>query len=84
VANDCGVISVIQKNNNIIITFRNDANVDPMKLTQLAKKMGKITFTVANNPYITYSAQEEVLNMDIKLLTELVYGIKLDTSDGVL
>jgi len=52
-----GVISITQKQQNIIITFRPDASVDVDKLSKLLQQdPARLLFTMAPNPYITIRA----------------------------
>jgi len=54
-AHEAGVISIVKKNKNIIITFKPDAPVDVAKMTRIiAENRLKLLFTQAPNPYITY------------------------------
>jgi len=57
-AHDAGVVSIVKKNKNIIITFKPDAPIDTIRLTQLISKNSlKLLFTQAPNPYLTYRLQ---------------------------
>jgi len=74
-ANKVGVISVTGKAKNIVITFKNDAQADPIKITQICAASRNLSFTVANNPFITYRPVGEVSVKDIRALTEIFEGI---------
>ena len=74
-ANQVGVISITQKRGNVVITFKNNANADPMKITAIVSKANRFTFTVANNPFITYRLKDEVSGDDVLGLTELFESI---------
>ena len=48
------ILSVAEKNKNVIITFKGDAKIDPVKLTTLiAEGRGRYLFTQAAEPYVT-------------------------------
>ena len=70
-ANKAGVISVIEKGGKIVVTFKNDANADPVKIMNVCAKKRHLGFTVANNPFITYRLGTEVKASDIEELTEV-------------
>ena len=58
-ANRLGVISVADKQQRLLITFKADAKVDVDRLTQLVtKEAGKVLFTMASNPYLTCRVAE--------------------------
>ncbi len=71
-AQKCGVISIIQKGKNIVITFKNDAKADPDKITQAASKNRGLMFTVAPNPYITYKAGDEITSNTLDKIRKLL------------
>lgn len=49
-----GVTNIVQKGNNIVITFKPDAKIDPVKLTELINKnKSRYLFTSGANPYLT-------------------------------
>jgi transcription-repair coupling factor (superfamily II helicase) len=59
-ARDIGVISVNQKNQNIVITFRADATVNVEKLTAIVQKNPtRLFFTMAQSPYLTIRAHKD-------------------------
>lgn len=60
VAHKLGVISIIQKSQNIVIKFKNDATVDVSKLLELIKENSKKLLLSGGNstPYITYKIDE--------------------------
>lgn len=54
------ILSISQKQKNILITFKSDAKIDPVAITSLvAAKKGSYLFTVAANPYITIKIKEK-------------------------
>ena len=78
-ANKVGVVSitgkVIGKDKSIIITFKNDAKADPAKIAALCSSANHLSFTVANNPFITYRLKKDVSADDITALIEMFEGI---------
>lgn len=63
-AHKLGVINISQKKNNIIITFKNDADVNIEKLMKAVKEnTNKLFYTGAQTgPYITYKLSENETN----------------------
>jgi transcription-repair coupling factor (superfamily II helicase) len=54
-AHDAGVLSLVKKNKNIIITFKPDSPIDTGRMAQIISKNPlKLMFTQAPNPYMTY------------------------------
>jgi len=48
------ILSVAEKNKNVIVTFKGDAKIDPVKLTMMiADGKGRYLFTQAAEPYVT-------------------------------
>lgn len=77
-AHTIGVLSLAQKGRNIVITFKNDANADPVKIAEAASKNRNILFTVAPNPYITYKGFDDINSKDLLTLRNLLEGLKKD------
>jgi len=80
-ANKVGVISITgkgsDKGKSIIITFKNDAQADPVKIAGICSSSSHLSFTVANNPFITYRLKKDVSSGDILALTEIFKGVGL-------
>ena len=56
-ARNLGIMSIVQKGLNIVLTFRADAPVDLEKLTAaIARNPARLLFTTASNPYLTIRA----------------------------
>ncbi|MCL2356796.1 MAG: transcription-repair coupling factor [Defluviitaleaceae bacterium] len=52
-----GVISIVQKGQNVVLTFRADAPVNPDSLMRvIAENPARLLFTMAQNPYVTIRA----------------------------
>ena len=61
-ANTMGIISIAEKQQGLIVTFKGDAAVDLEKLTSfVTKEAGRILFTMAPNPYLTCSINEQTM-----------------------
>ena len=59
-ANSLGIISVAEKQKQLIITFKGDANVDVDALAAfVTKEAGRVLFTMAPNPYLTCYIEED-------------------------
>jgi len=84
-ANKVGVISITGKNagkeKSIVITFKNDAQADPVKIAAICSSANRFSFTVANNPFITYRLKKELSAGDIAELTEVFLGIGVDSGE---
>jgi transcription-repair coupling factor (superfamily II helicase) len=59
-AHDAGVVSIVQKGRAVVITFKGDTKANSEKLTKavIAQK-GRLLFTQAPNPYLTYKMQDD-------------------------
>ena len=65
-ANSIGIVSITQKQQRLVITFKGDANVDTDKLAAfVTAEAGLVQFTMAPNPYLTrrYEESEDVLEI---------------------
>jgi len=52
-AHDVDIISIAQKGRNVIITFKGDAKVDPMKISEIVSaSRGKIKFKLGTTPHL--------------------------------
>jgi transcription-repair coupling factor (superfamily II helicase) len=59
-ARSLGVISIAQKGLNIVITFRDNAPVEPEKLMRvISDNPTRLLFTMTQNPYITIRAYKD-------------------------
>lgn len=75
-AHKAGVISIIQRKNNVIIKFKEDSKVDISKILEIIKTNKSILFTGSGSvPYITYKIEENesgfIINIK-KLMVEIV------------
>jgi len=77
-AHDAGVVSIIKKIKNIIITFKPDAPIDTIRLTQLISKNSlKLLFTQAPNPYLTYRLQSNDVSGKLEEIRDWLEKITL-------
>lgn len=75
-ANKTGITSVMQKGNNIVCTFKNDANIDIERLMQIIKdSRSKILLTSGQNPYITFKNDDDVSGKILRSTNELLKKI---------
>ena len=75
-AHHVGVVSITQKQRNIIITFKGDADIDPMSITALVTEYPrKLFFTIAPNPYLTYKADEDENGRFVNTLTGMMKAV---------
>jgi transcription-repair coupling factor (superfamily II helicase) len=59
-ANKKGIMSITKKQRGVVLVFRADAPVEPGALAKLvAGNKGKLFFTAAANPYLTYRLDDE-------------------------
>jgi len=70
-AHNLGIISIVQKQAKLIITFKGDAPVDLDNLTSLVMK-GIALLTMAPNPYLTCHIKEDVMQTLRLVLGHLV------------
>jgi transcription-repair coupling factor (superfamily II helicase) len=82
-ARDIGVVSVTQKGQNIVITFRADATVNVERLTAIVtKNPSRLLFTMAQSPYLTIRAHKDEKPPEdggagqIKMITALLERLK--------
>jgi len=72
-AHEKDIISIKQKPQNVVITFKGDAKVDPQSIASLVKNSGgRLKFTLSTTPYLTYKIGGEQV---IGGLTDVVLGL---------
>ena len=77
-AHSIGVLSIMQKNKNLVITFKADAQINPVAITSLVtNNKNKIMFTSAKEPYITVKLSE----VDCKDLLGFVKNVIKDLKE---
>ena len=58
-AHEKHIISIVQKGENIVVSFKGDAKIDPSKIiAAVTKRKERYLFTSATNPYITIKTRE--------------------------
>ena len=58
-AHACQIVSMVQKQGNIVISFKGDADIDPAKIIgAVTKRPQRYLFTSATNPYVTIKINE--------------------------
>ena len=58
-AHACQIVSMVQKQGNIVISFKGDADIDPTKIIgAVTKRPQRYLFTSATNPYVTIKVNE--------------------------
>ena len=73
-AHSAGITGITQKGKNIVLVFKPDANVNPVNITETVKESkGRLLFTIAPNPYLTYKMQEDE-NPQNGLVTSVLRG----------
>ncbi|MGL4791262.1 MAG: TRCF domain-containing protein, partial [Anaerotignaceae bacterium] len=54
------ILSITQKQSTILVSFKGDAKIDPIKIVEtVAKRPKRYLFTSATNPYITIKTNEK-------------------------
>ena len=77
-AHSIGVLSIMQKNKNLVITFKADAQINPVAITSLVtNNKNKVMFTSAKEPYITVKLSE----VDCKDLLGFVKNVIKDLKE---
>lgn len=71
------IVSIVQKQENIVVTFRNNAKIDPLRLTKLiAKEKNKYLFTSGANPYLTIKMNKKDSLVAMDYIKKLLQGLK--------
>ena len=53
------IVSIVEKQGNIVVSFKGDAKLDPKKITgAIVKRPKRYLFTSATNPYVTIKTNE--------------------------
>ncbi len=72
----CGVISIVQKKNSIIVKFNSDKSIKPQTAIKVAGEYtDKLLFTASGQPYFTVKIDENKQNENIKFLSEFLEKI---------
>lgn len=71
------ILSIAQKEDKIILTFKRDARIDPVNIPQLLNKYNKkLTFAAAENPYFIYHFSDEQKEPLIRYIKNLLQDMK--------
>jgi len=69
------VVSIIQRDRKLVVSFKADAKADAVRIADtVAKSKGKLFFTIGANPYITFKLPDEY--GDFGFIKELIGFIK--------
>jgi transcription-repair coupling factor (superfamily II helicase) len=75
-AGQCGVISITQKKNNIIVKFYSDKSITPQTVVKIAGEyINKLLFTASGQPYFTIMIDEDKQDEYMKFLKEFLEKI---------
>lgn len=75
-AHELDIISIVQKQGNIVISFRGNADIDPKKITNaVVKKPLRYMFTAATNPYITVKTNDKDKKGVLEYISEAIEDI---------
>jgi len=77
VANYIGVVSITQKNFNIVVTFTATPKVAPDKIAGVMTKYKNLFFTVQAVSYLTYCCGEDVVHDHVLQLREILEEVAL-------
>ena len=80
-AHSQGIISLIQRGDQVIMTFKGDADIDPNKLLSVVNgSRGKLTFKLAVNPMVMYHCKkgEEIDLKDIRAFLRQIGNKPID------
>ncbi|NLK36603.1 MAG: transcription-repair coupling factor, partial [Epulopiscium sp.] len=71
------ILSIVQKQNNIMVTFKHDAHIDPTALTKLiTKEKERYLFTAGANPYLTIKMKKGDTASPLAYVKSLLQGLK--------
>lgn len=76
-AHKLDILSIVQKQDNIIVTFKNNANIDPLRLTELiTSEKTKYLFTSGANPYLTIKMKRGENESPLAYIKNLLHALK--------
>lgn len=76
-AHDMGITSISQKHGNLLLEFRPQPNIDPVRLTELiAKEKGKYLFTAGATPYLTIKPGRDEADKPLLLIKNFFAALK--------
>jgi len=75
-AKKCGIVSIAQKKNNIIVKFNSDKSIKPQTAIRVAGEyLNRLLFTASGQPYFTVRMDEDKPEENIKFLKEFLEKI---------
>lgn len=75
-ARKCGVVSIAQKKNSIIVKFNSDKSIKPQTAIRVAGDyLNKLLFTASGQPYFTAKINEDKQDENIRFLKEFLEKI---------
>ncbi|MDR3239553.1 MAG: transcription-repair coupling factor [Clostridiales bacterium] len=75
-AHKAGVLSIVQKPHGIIVTFKGDANVDPLRLMKEVEKRRKnLLFAQAPSPCLTYKLASAGVASALKEIRDILRAV---------
>lgn len=75
-ARKCGVVSIAQKKNNIIVKFNTDKSIKPETAIRVAGEyINRLLFTASGQPYFTVRVEEDKPEENLKFLKEFLEKI---------
>jgi len=75
-ARKCGIVSIAQKKNNIIVKFNTDKSIKPETAIKVAGEyINRLLFTASGQPYFTIRIDEDKPDENIKFLKEFLEKI---------
>jgi transcription-repair coupling factor (superfamily II helicase) len=75
-ARKCGIVSIAQKKNNIIVKFNSDKSIKPQTAIKVAGEyINRLLFTASGQPYFTVKIDEDKQDEYIRFLKEFLEKI---------
>lgn len=82
-AKKCGVISITQKKNSIIVKFNSDKSIAPMTAIRVAGEyINRLLFTASGQPYFTVRIDEDRPDEYMKFMKEFLEKISSFQNEG--
>lgn len=76
-AHSLDILSVVQKQYNIVVTFKNDAHIDPLCFAKLIQEgKNKYFFTAGANPYLTIQMKKKDTTSAMDYVKSLLQELK--------
>ncbi len=76
-AHGMDIVSISQKQDNLVVVFKNNARIDPLRLTKLiTEQKNKYLFTAGANPYLTIKMNKKGNLLVMDYIKNLLQGLK--------